>query len=420
MSVYLTGDYSYGGQSPSFFLQFRSLIVYNCWMAAYYQELRKFFVPEILFGCGAIFSTPGYIRNLGGGHVLLVSDRGVEQTGWTRDLEELLTDSGIGFTTFYDISPNPRDYEVQNGLETYLKAGCDMIVALGGGSPLDCAKGIGILVSNRGSIGEYEGADNIPVPIPPLICIPTTAGSSADVSQFAIITNSAERYKMAIISKSIVPDISLIDPSLSVTMGPGLTAETGLDALTHAVESFVSNASGPMTDINAAQAIRGIRRHLPLAVAEPGNIEARSEMMLCSMHAGLAFSNASLGLVHSMAHALGGLVDLPHGLCNGLLLEHVADYNFTAAPGKYREVAEIFTGTDTSSLGDAEVRKLLKRELSAFREKLSVSGRLPAGAADPHDLAGLVNTALNDACIVTNPRQPEFEDILGIYEKIIG
>ena len=284
---------------------------------------------------------------------------------------------------------------------------------------MDCAKGIGILATNHGDIRDYEGADNIKIPMPPIICIPTTSGSSADVSQFSIITNTEEHYKMAIISKSIVPDISLMDPELTVTMEAHLTAETGLDALTHAVEAYVSNASSPITDLHAAQAIRNISGSLVDAVTDPENIEARSRMMLGSLYAGLAFSNASLGLVHSMAHALGGLIDLPHGLCNALLLEHVVEYNYSSAPGRYRDIAGFLTGADLSSSGSRESVEILIGSLRKLRSDLSVSGQLEKGTVEPGNLEKLAEKALNDVCIVTNPREPSFEDVLMLYEKII-
>ena len=384
-----------------------------------YNELRKFVAPEILFGCDAIEAVSAYIQNLGGSRVLLVSDRGLENMGWTDRLEKILTKSDVSFTTYYDTSPNPRDYEVKAGLEVYIDNACDMIVALGGGSPIDCAKGIGILVSNGGRVRDYEGADNIPVPIPPIICIPTTSGSSADVSQFAIIVDSDESYKMAIVSKSIVPDVSLLDPSLTVTMSPELTAESGLDALTHAFESYVSNAASPMTDLNASQAMRYIREYLPRAVEEPKNLEARAAMMLGSMQAGLAFSNASLGLVHAMAHALGGYLDLPHGLCNALLLEHVVQFNFPAARKRYRSAAEAFVGRELRNKPDDAVLEILLDELQGFRRTLNIPDRLTPGIVSRSKLAKLAQKTLDDPCLVTNPVEPDLEDVLELYEKII-
>ena len=383
------------------------------------KELRKFVAPEILFGSGAIESVSFYVQNLGGGHVLLVSDPGVQEAGWLGKVEKNLEDAGISYTTYTDITPNPKDYEVKLGVETYIENNCSMIVAIGGGSPIDCAKGIGIIISNGGDITEYEGVDRITVPMPPLICIPTTAGASADVSQFAIITNSREKYKIAIVSKGIVPDISIIDPDTTVTMDGSLTAETGLDALTHSIEAFVSTGSSPLTDLYARQAIIDIVQNLPKAVFEPENPDARSAMMLGSLYAGLAFSNASLGLVHSMAHALGGYIGLPHGLCNALLLEHVVAYNFSASPERYRKIAKYVSGGNMDNESDGTVAQHLNEALRELRKELKIDDRLEDGIISKSALTNLVGIALNDACIVTNPRVPSEEDVLRIYEAII-
>jgi len=389
-------------------------------MIGYTGELRKFVAPELLFGPGAMYKASSYIRNMGGRRVLLVSDEGVAQAGLTAKLKASFDDFGINYNSYLDVSPNPRDFEVMKGVDVYSGNNCDMIIALGGGSPVDCAKGIGVVVSNGKEIGSYEGVDNIPLPMPPLICIPTTAGSSADVSQFSIILNTLESYKMAIVSKGLVPDISLIDPEATITMDSKLTAETGLDALTHAVEAYVSNAASPITDLNALQAIKYIVMYLPVVISEPENLDARSAVMLGSLHAGLAFSNASLGLVHSMAHALGGLLDLPHGLCNALLLEHVVQYNFDAEPDKYGDIAEIVAGEKLSAKNSSSVSDLLFNALREFRRSLDIGDNLQPGVIDSAVAGNLADKALSDACIVTNPKAATKKDIISLYEKIIG
>lgn len=192
---------------------------------------------------------------------------------------------------------------------------------------IDCAKGIGVASTNRKHMLEFKGVDHVPIPGPPFIAIPSTAGTSADVSQFAIINDTDRRCKFAIISKSVVPDVALIDPTTTTTMDPYLTACTGMDALVHAIEAFVSTAHSPLFDIHALEAIRLVCKHLPFAIRNPQDAEARGGMMLASLEAGLAFSNASLGAVHAMAHSLGGYLDLPHGECNVLLLDHVVAFN---------------------------------------------------------------------------------------------
>ena len=198
-------------------------------------ELRKFVAPEFIFGSDARLSAGNYCRQLGGKKILLVTDQGVLKTPWVNQVKETIENKGLPCEIYSSISPNPRDYEVMQGAEFYLDKQCNLIVAIGGGSVIDCAKGIGIVSSNKKTIDYFEGVDKITNPMPPLICIPTTAGTAADLSQFAIINKFDERYKMAIISKAAVPDIALIDPSTLSTMSPFLTACTGLDALTHSM-----------------------------------------------------------------------------------------------------------------------------------------------------------------------------------------
>ena len=303
-------------------------------------ELRKFVAPEFIIGVDARKLAGRYAKNLGASHVFLVTGPKVIKAGWVRDVIESLDSEGIEHTLFSDVSPNPRDHEVMKGADQYRKAGCDAVVAVGGGSPIDCAKGIGIVVSNDQHILEFEGVDNVSIPAPPLICIPTTSGSAADVSQFAIITYTNRKVKIAIISKKIVPDISLCDPVPLTSLTSELTAHTGMDALVHSVEAYVSNASSPVTDIQALESIRLLSAYLPLAYQHPDHIGYRYKTMLGSLLAGLAFSNASLGAVHAMAHSLGGLSDLPHGECNALLLETVIDYNYSVCPDRYAAIAE--------------------------------------------------------------------------------
>ncbi|MEN6351531.1 MAG: iron-containing alcohol dehydrogenase, partial [Syntrophomonas sp.] len=287
------------------------------------MELRKFVAPEIVSGPGARFMVDRYVKNFGIRKVLVVSDPGVIEAGWTNDVINSLKEAGISYSLFSNISPNPRSEQVMEGAAVYQGEDCHAIIAVGGGSPMDCAKGIGIVCTNDQHIREFEGADQVSIPGPPLICIPTTSGSSADVSQFAIITNKQRNVKMAIVSKMLVPDVALIDPETLLTMPAYLAACTGMDALTHAIEAFVSNATSPLTDILALEAIRLVNSNIIQSLEKPQDMEVRARMMRGSMLAGLAFSNAILGAVHAMAHSLGGLLDLPHGECNAILLRHV-------------------------------------------------------------------------------------------------
>jgi alcohol dehydrogenase class IV len=283
---------------------------------------------------------------------------------------------------------------------------------------MDCAKGISVVATGGGDIRAFEGIDNVDVPGVPLICIPTTAGTSADVSQFAIITDRERRAKMAIISKMVVPDLSLIDPDTTSTMDPYLTACTGVDALVHAVEAFVSLAHSPILDLHALEAIRLIRTHLPAAYADSTDDIHREEVMRASLHAGVAFSNASLGAVHAMSHSLGGFLDLPHGESNALLLEHVLAFNYEAAPERYDRIGEAF-GLDLRGLPNRKKVAILTEAMAAFKQSVGLSGGLGARGVGVSDLGSLADNALVDACLVTNPRQAKKRDLEVIYEEAL-
>ena len=350
--------------------------------------------------------------------MLVVTDPGVISAGWTESVKNSLESSGCEYAVFSGVTSNPKDEEVMAGVEVYRKEKCDVIVAVGGGSPIDCAKGIGIVSSNKKHILEFEGVDNVFTPIPPLICIPTTGGTSADVSQFAIITDTENRVKKSIISKMIVPDISLIDPRTLTTMPSELTASTGLDALVHAIEAYVSNASSPITDLFSLNAISLIASNLIPSIKEPGNLELRSKIMQGSLEAGLAFSNASLGAVHAMAHSLGGFLDFPHGVCNSILLCHVVDYNYESTPERYQRIGQVM-GLDIKGLDNSEQKSILLEEISKLKNDAGISETLGQMGLQSENIPEIAQKAMVDPCMVTNPRNPVQRDIEAIYEHAL-
>jgi len=387
------------------------------------SKLRKFIAPEVIYGQGSSSVTGQYAANLGLTHCLVVTDPGVLAAGWADKVVSSLKKNGIRTTIFSQVSPNPRDTEVGNGVEVFLESGCDGIVAVGGGSPMDCAKGIGIEATNERDILEFEGVDMVEIPTPPLICIPTTAGSSADVSQFAIITDSTRKVKIAIVSKSTVPDTALVDPVCTTTMDAALTAATGLDALTHAFEAYVSRVSSETTDVFALSAISQVRRHLLAAIENPSDLTSRDKMMLASMHAGFAFSNAILGAVHAMAHAMGGLLDSPHGDCNATLLPHVVRANFGAAEDRYRDIAQAFVldlapGEAHTAPAD-EIRERLVAEIVTLGRQAGVTSGLSGMGMTRADIPGLAALALQDACMLTNPKALTQAEVESIYEQAL-
>jgi alcohol dehydrogenase class IV len=381
-------------------------------------ELRKFVAPEFIVGEKARLLAGRYAKNLGARHSLVVTGPEVYKAGWVTDVTRSLDEEGIKHTLFSDVSPNPRDHEVMAGARIFSKSGCDSIVVVGGGSPIDCAKGIGVVFSNQKDILAFEGVDNIPIPPPPLICIPTTAGTGADVSQFAIINDTSRKVKIAIISKKIVPDIALVDPEPLLTLSKELTAHTGMDALTHSVEAYVSNASSPVTDIHALESIQLMNAYLPLAVEHPKKLEWRYQTMLGSLFAGLAFSNASLGAVHAMAHSLGGISDLPHGECNALLLEHVMEFNYASCPNRYETIGRAL-GVESEGMTRDEKKRCIIGAVAAMREQLGITLMLGDLGVRKSDLPELARTAIRDPCLATNPRKTTVKDIEQIYEKAL-
>lgn len=380
-------------------------------------NLRKFLAPEIVYGRGALDLAGRHASNLGSTKALVVTDSGVREAGLIDKIESGLRESGIAYVVFSDNTPNPKDYEVMAGAEVYRNEGCDLIIAVGGGSPMDCAKGIGIVAENPRHILEFEGVDEVPNPGPPLIFIPTTAGSSADVSQFAIITDTSRHVKIAIISKMCIPDIALVDPLTTASMSPDLTAATGMDALCHAFESFVSTASSPLTDMAALSAVRLIVDNLPGAFNHPENLTHRDNMMMASLMAGLAFSNASLGLVHSMAHSLGGALGLAHGECNALLLEKVVEYNYPAAGQKYDHLARAM-GLDIDRYNPLQRASALSGHIASLREGLGLTERLGQMGVKYDDIPRLAGFAAQDPCLATNPRPAQARDIEKIYQAV--
>lgn len=379
-------------------------------------ELRKFVAPEFIFGVGARNLAGRYARNLGGRKILVVSDPGVVAAGWTKDVTDSLEAAGLPFALFTGITPNPKVEEVMAGVALYQAEQCNALVAVGGGSSIDCAKGIGIVSSNHQHILLFEGVDMVKAPMPPLICVPTTGGTSADVSQFAIISNPAERVKFAIISKSVVPDLALIDPATLTSMDAYLTACTGLDALTHAIEAYVSTAHSAMTDIHAIEAIRLLSANILPSINALDDLELRTKVMQGSLQAGLAFSNAILGANHAMAHSLGGALDIAHGECNAMLLDHVIAFNMPSAPERFEHIAEAM-GLDLRGMTTRQKTAALLEHVRKLKQAAGIVRTLKTVGVSRSDLTFFTGHALKDPCMATNPRRASQRDIEVLYEE---
>ena len=382
------------------------------------MSISKFVTPEIIFGAGSLNQIGECCGRLGSSRVFLAADKGIAQCGWLDKAVIFLENAGLEFETWTDFSANPRDYEIEAGLKLYSDTGCDAVLAIGGGSAVDAAKAVAILSTNEGLIHKYEGIDMITEPLPPLIVVPSTAGSGAEVSQFAIISDSKRKIKMTIISKSLVPDIAVCDPLILSTVKSHVTAHTGMEALSHAIEAFLSLAATDMTDIHAVHAITLIAENLRSSVASQVDERAKIAMGKASLNAGIAFSNAVLGLAHAMTHQVGGLLDLPIGTISAVLLPYVMRYNMIACIDKYAIIA--------GAMG-ARTKNLSKREAAEkaidMVQQLAVDVGIPSGLKElglpESSIPELSKNAMYDACYITNPRDADEKDIAAIFHAAL-
>jgi len=379
-------------------------------------NIFKFMSPELIFGPEALGQVGESLLRLGVTRVFVVSDIGVLNAGWIDRVLEHLEEAKLSYVVWTNLTPNPKDYEVAAGVNEYLANQCDAVLAVGGGSPIDTGKAIALVATNGGKINDYEGIDKVTRPLPPIVAVPTTAGTGAEVSQFSIIVDSSTKVKMTIISKSLIPDIAIIDPLILTTKDKMLTANTGMDALSHAVEAYVSLAATPLTDIHALSAIELIGKNLRNSVACNSNIEAKRHMAMASLKAGLAFSNAILGAVHAMAHPLGGDLDLPHGEANAILLPYVMEYNLPACLNRYSNIA-VSLGANINGLSSRSAALKAIQEVRQLSTDIGIPEKLSNMGLKRDIIPYLSECAVKDACLITNPRKACVEDIANIYSK---
>jgi alcohol dehydrogenase class IV len=373
-------------------------------------RVSKFVIPEVIFGIGTLTEVGSAVRRVGGRRPLLVSDPGVLAAGWVDRALPYLSDVRVEWRLWHDLTPNPKDVEVQAAVESYAESGCDALLAIGGGSCIDLAKAVAIVSGNGGQILDYEGIDRATSLIPPMVMVPTTGGSGSDVSQFCVITDTLRRVKLTIGGRALVPEISLTDPELLTTMSAELTAYTGIDALSHAVESLVSEACDFLSKGLASAAIEGIVEHLPVAVEDPLDLTAREGMARASLQAGMAFTNALLGATHAIAHQIGGALDLPHGLLNAILLPHVMRFNAESHADRYVDVARAL-GIATDGIGAMTAAERGIERVEELSRAFGIPTRLRDVGIDPADFDTFARNALRDAYIATNPRPVSEDDV---------
>lgn len=374
-----------------------------------------FYIPSVnIIGADVLNDAMNTMVEYGFRRTLIVTDTMLTRLGMADNIQNALQERAI-FSVIYDgTQPNPTTENVAEGLKLLQENNCDSVISLGGGSPHDCAKGIALVAANGGDIRDYEGVDRSAKPQLPMIAINTTAGTASEMTRFCIITDAERHIKMAIVDKHVTPLLSVNDSTLMMGMPKSLTAATGMDALTHAIEAYVSIAATPITDACALKAVTMISENLTVAVEDGSNAQAREAMAYAQFLAGMAFNNASLGYVHAMAHQLGGFYNLPHGVCNAVLLPHVQVFNSQVAAARLRDCAAAM-GVNVEGLNDAEGAAAC---IDAIRT-LALQVNIPAGLRDlgvkEEDIPLLATNALKDACGLTNPIQATHEQIVAIF-----
>jgi alcohol dehydrogenase len=363
--------------------------------------------PIVQFGRGAAGSVGTTARGYGG-RALLVTDRGLAASAIVADVQRSLGAAGVECLVFAGVEPNPTISHVEEGLQLGAGRDVSVVVSVGGGSAHDCAKTIALVATNGGEVRDFEGIDRSAHRGLPMIALNTTAGSGADVSRFAVITDPARGLKMIIADRHLMPRVAINDPLLTVGLPPAVTMATGLDALTHAIEAVVSTRASEVTDLCALRAVELVGRYLERAVRDGNDLEAREGMLLAALLAGLAIDSASVGAVHALAHQLGARFDLPHGVCNGVLLPLVVAFNLAAAADGYSRVAE--------RLGAGGGARSLPRALRALGDRVGLPRGLGELGVSRERIAELVPGAMADFCMATNPRPLGEADVARLYQ----
>lgn len=371
---------------------------------------------RIEFGIGKVKELGRRIRELGGNRVLVVTDKGLVEHGVAGKVLAVLEQEKLDYVVYDETKPNPRDVDCIAAYGLAQGKEIDFIVGLGGGSSMDTAKAVGTLLSHGGELSDWYGLNTLKKTIIPLICLPTTAGTGSEITFFSVITDTVTQLKMNIVDVHVAPRIALLDPELTLTLPPSVTASTGMDALTHAIEAYTCTIAEPITDGLALHAIDLIVEHLPTAVQNGNHLIARKNMLAASLIAGIAFGNSDVGGVHCMAEAMGGLYDTPHGVANSILLPYVFEYNIPSNPQKHAVVAQRLgarkEGKSTEELAYEGVR-LLKQ----LAETVEIPKMKELGYVNPKDFPYLAEGAIHNVSAPSNPRKASQEDYIRLFEK---
>ena len=381
--------------------------------------MARFVLNETSYhGSGAIKEIVTEVKTRGFKKAFVCSDPDLVKFNVTSKVTDLLKAAGLDFELYSNIKPNPTIENVQTGVAAFKKSGADYLIAIGGGSSMDTAKAIGIIIANpeHEDVRSLEGAVITKNKCVPIIAVPTTAGTAAEVTINYVITDVEKKRKFVCVDPHDIPVVAVIDPDMMSSMPKGLTAATGMDALTHAIEGYITKGAWELSDMFHLKAIEIIARSLRDAVANTP--KGREDMALGQYVAGMGFSNVGLGIVHSMAHSLGAFYDTPHGVANAILLPTIMEYNATATGSKYRDIAKAMGVSGTESMSEAEYRKAA---IDAVKQ-LSADVGIPANLKEivkPEDVPALAASALADACTPGNPKDPRVEDIEALYRSLL-
>ena len=382
------------------------------------MRMYDYLVPSVNFmGANSVSVVGERCKILGGKKALIVTDKFLKdmEGGAVELTVKYLKEAGLDVVYYDGVEPNPKDVNVIEGLKIFKEENCDMIVTVGGGSSHDCGKGIGIAATHEGDLYDYAGIETLVNPLPPIVAVNTTAGTASELTRHCVLTNTKKKIKFVIVSWRNLPLVSINDPMLMVKKPAGLTAATGMDALTHAIEAYVSKDANPVTDASAIQAIKLISQNLRQAVALGENLEARENMAYASLLAGMAFNNANLGYVHAMAHQLGGLYDMAHGVANAMLLPHVERYNMISNPKKFADIAE-FMGENISGLSVMEAAEKAINAMFRISEDVGIPKSLKEMGVKQEDFEHMAELALLDGNAFSNPRKGNAKDIINIFK----
>lgn len=382
---------------------------------------QRFILNEVsYFGPGSRSVLPEVVARLGKSKALVVTDAGLVKFGVAAKVTDILDAAGIAYEVFSDVKPNPTVTNVKNGIAAFKAAGADLLIAIGGGSAIDTAKAIGIVVNNPefSDIVSLEGVAPTKNKSVPMVALPTTAGTAAETTINYVIIDEEKQKKMVCVDPNDIPAVAIIDAELMYSLPKGLTAATGMDALTHAIEGYITKGAWELSDMFEIEAIRMISRHLPNAVENPTDAEARNGMAVAQYVAGMAFSNVGLGLVHGMAHPMGSLFDVPHGVANALLLPTIMEFNMPACLGKYPEIARAM-GVDTEGMTPAEASQAAVDVVRALSVKVGIPQHLSDLGITEKDIPALADQALADVCTPGNPREVTLDDIKSLYAKVL-